>query len=134
VRQTSTGYGLPLVGSDCFVYVTEESYTHPDASTFNTVSYALLRVNPQTGQRTKVIDLDQAGNFYLVGQDPVTREIYLADTITLESECPLLARLRRNRVDEPGGVSRHPSRGNTRHAAHLLRTLRWDQLNPPATL
>jgi hypothetical protein len=82
VRQTSTGYGLPLVGSDCFVYVTEESYTHPDVSTFNTVSYALLRVNPQTGQRTRVIDLDQAGNFYLVGQDPVTREIYLADTIT----------------------------------------------------
>jgi fructose-specific component phosphotransferase system IIB-like protein len=79
--QTSLAYGYPLVGADCFVYLTEETYTHPDATTFKTVSFALLRVNPQTGQRTKVIDLTQNGFFYLVGQDPVTREIYLAQTI-----------------------------------------------------
>jgi hypothetical protein len=79
--QTSLTYGFPIVGSDCFVYVTEEFYTHPDATTFNAVSYALLRVNPQTGERTKVIDLSQKGFFYLVGQDPATREIYLAQTI-----------------------------------------------------
>jgi hypothetical protein len=79
--QTSISYGLPLIGTDCFVYVVEDSYTHPDATTFKSFSYALIRINPQTGQRTKVADLDQAGNFYLVGQDPATREIYLANTI-----------------------------------------------------
>jgi hypothetical protein len=79
--QTSLTYGYPLVGADCFVYLTEETYTHPDTTTFKTVSLALLRVNPQTGQRTKVIDLTQQGFFYLVGQDPATREIYLAQTI-----------------------------------------------------
>jgi hypothetical protein len=79
--QTSLGYGFPLVGSDCFVYVTEESYTHPDATTFNTLSYTLLRVNPQTGQRTKVFDFNPTTFVYLVGQDPATREIYLAQTV-----------------------------------------------------
>jgi hypothetical protein len=79
--QTSISYGLPLVGSDCFVYVVEDSYTHPDAATFRSLSYAVIRVNPQTGQRAKVADLDPAGNFYLVGQDPATREIYLAETM-----------------------------------------------------
>jgi hypothetical protein len=79
--QTSLGYGFPVIGADCFVYVTEESYTHPDTATFTTLTYALLRVNPQTGQRTKVIELDPKGFVYIVGQDPATREIYLAETI-----------------------------------------------------
>jgi hypothetical protein len=79
--QTSIGYSLPLVGNDCFVYVLEDSYTRPDAATFKSFSYALIRINPQTGQRTKVVDLDQARTFYLVGQDPATREVYLANTI-----------------------------------------------------
>jgi hypothetical protein len=80
-NQTSQYDSFPLVGADCFVYVVEELYNHPDTATFTNLSSALIRLNPQTGQRTKIIDLDPKGSFYPVGQDPATREIYLADTI-----------------------------------------------------
>jgi hypothetical protein len=79
--KTSIAYSLPIIGADCFVYVIEDVYIHPDTATFKDVSYALIRINPQTGLHTKVIDLDQKATFYLVGQDPATREIYLAQTM-----------------------------------------------------
>lgn len=78
---TSFGYGLPLIGTDCYIYIVAEVYTHPDATTFTTTSLSLLRVNPQTGERLKLTDMTTTNYRYLVGRNPVSGEMYLADAL-----------------------------------------------------
>jgi hypothetical protein len=71
-------YSQPFFGSDCFVY-TVEHLAFADASTWVPSEPTLLRINPQTAERTALTSLSKVGGplYTVVGQDPTNNTLLI---------------------------------------------------------
>jgi hypothetical protein len=69
-------YSQPFFGSDCFVYTAEHTAL-ADAGSWVTSDPTLLRINPQTAERTALASLSKVGNplYTVVGQDPTNNTL-----------------------------------------------------------